>query len=59
MSVAKRARCTGGLAAAATTGGAAGAVEIDPRLAVIVHRLDCTSDIGWRKVMGHATPEAA
>jgi Leucine-rich repeat (LRR) protein len=53
---AKRARRSADDGAAASGGGSAAAV--DPRLAVIVHRLDCTSDIGWRKVMGYATPEA-
>ena len=53
---AKRARRSADDGAAASGGGAAAAV--DPRLAVIVHRLDCTSDIGWRKVMGYATSEA-
>ena len=54
---AKRARRSADDGAAASGGGSTAAV--DPRFAVIVHRLDCTSDIGWRKVMGHATPEAA
>ena len=49
---AKRARRSADEGAAASGEGAAAAV--DPRLAVIVHRLDCTSDIGWRKVMGYA-----
>ena len=40
--------------AAATT---VGEDEIDLRHHAIVHRLDCTSDIGWRKVMGYATSE--
>ena len=53
---AKRARRSSDDGVAASGGGSAAAV--DPRLAVIVHRLDCTSDIGWRKVMGYATPEA-
>ena len=53
---AKRARRSADDGAAASGGGAAAAV--DPRFAVIVHRLDCTSDIGWRKVMGYATPKA-
>ena len=55
---------TGGAAAAVSGGGSAKAAattvgedEIDLRLHAIVHRLDCTSDIGWRKVMGYATSE--
>ena len=52
---AKRARRSADGGGAASGGGSAAAV--DPRFAVIVHRLDCTSDIGWRKVMGYATSE--
>jgi hypothetical protein len=29
----------------------------DPRLAVIVHGLDCNPDFGWGRIMGYATPE--
>ena len=52
---AKRARRVADEGAAASGGGSTTAV--DPRRAAIVHRLDCTSDIGWRKVMGYATPD--
>ena len=57
---AKRVRLSAVDGAAASGGGsaAAGGAAVDPRLAIIVHRLDCTSDIGWRKVMGYATSEA-
>jgi hypothetical protein len=30
-------------------------VARDPRLSAIVHGLDCTSDIGWGRIMGYAT----
>ena len=65
MSGAKRARHSSGGGAAASGGGssasssavAAGGVARDPRLSVKVNRLDCTSDIGWGRIMGYATAE--
>ena len=30
---------------------------MDMRLHAIVHRLDCTSDVGWGRIMGYATAE--
>ena len=63
MSRAKRARHSLGGGAAASGGGAsssssaaAGAAR-DPRLSAKVNRLDCTSDIGWSRIMGYATAE--
>ena len=65
MSGAKRARHSLGGGAAASGGGsssssssaAAGAAARDPRLSAKVNRLDCTSDIGWGRIMGYATAE--
>jgi hypothetical protein len=34
-----------------------GVEEVDMRLHAIVHRLDCTSDVGWGRIMGYATAE--
>ena len=31
--------------------------EVDMRLHAIVHRLDCTSDVGWGRIIGYATAE--
>ena len=64
MSGAKRARHSLGGGAAASGGGssssssaAAGGAARDPRLSAKVNRLDCTSDIGWGRIMGYATAE--
>ena len=58
-----RALCSGGEGAAASGGVSSSAAavggreEVDMRLHVIVHRLDCTSDVGWGRIMGYATAE--
>ena len=66
MSGVKRARHSSGGGAAASGGGssssssssaAAGGAPRDPRLSAKVNRLDCTSDIGWGRIMGYATAE--
>ena len=64
MSGAKRARHSLGGAAGASGGGssassatAGGGAPRDPRLSAKVNRLDCTSDIGWGRIMGYATAE--
>ena len=64
MSGAKRARHSSGGGAAASGGGSssassatAGGAARDPRLSAKVNRLDCTSDIGWGRIMGYATAE--
>jgi hypothetical protein len=67
MSGAKRARHSLGGEAAASGGrcsssssssAAAGTgAARDPRLAVVVHGLDCNPDFGWGRIMGYATPE--
>ena len=38
-------------------GGGEGGEEVDMRLHAIVHRLDCTSNVGWCRIMGYATAE--
>ena len=62
----KRARHSSGGGAAANGGGSSsssaaavglGAGPRDPRLSAKVNRLDCTSDIGWGRIMGYATAE--
>ena len=64
MSGAKRARHSLVGGAAASGGGSsssssseAGRPPRDPRLSAKVNRLDCTSDIGWGRIMGYATAE--
>ena len=66
MSGAKRARHSlcggaaasgGGSPASSSAAAAAGATARDPRLSAKVNRLDCTSDIGWGRIMGYATAE--
>ena len=62
MSDSKRVRHSVGGAAAASGGGSSssavsGGAPRDPRLSAKVNRLDCTSDIGWGRIMGYATAE--
>jgi hypothetical protein len=66
MSGAKRARRSLSGGAAAVSGGAsssssssssAAGAGRDPRLSAKVNRLDCTSDIGWGRIMEYATAE--
>ena len=63
MSGAMRAHSSGGGGAAASGGGSSSAAavggreEVDMRLHAIVHRLDCTSDVGWGRIIGYATAE--
>jgi hypothetical protein len=52
------AAASGGGSSSSFSSSAAGAgAERDPRLAVIVHGLDCNPDFGWGRIMGYATPE--
>ena len=65
MSATMRALCSGGEGAAASGGGSSassssavvGGAARDPRLSAKVNRLDCTSDVGWCRIMGYATAE--
>ena len=62
MSGAKRARhggaaASGGGSSSSSSSAAAGGAARDPRLSAKVNRLDCTSDIGWGRIMGYATAE--
>ena len=48
---------SGGGSSSSSSSAAAGAAARDPRLSAKVNRLDCTSDIGWGRIMGYATAE--
>ena len=48
---------SGGGSSSATGAEAAGEEEVEIRLHAKVNRLDCTSDVGWCRIMGYATAE--